>query len=317
MIRHTVVDIFCGVGGISKGFEKAGYDVLLGIDNNNEALKVFKRNHPNAGVLNADIRDVTASSIRELLKGIKIDILVGGPPCQGFSMAGKRDPSDPRNVLFYEFARLAKELKPSWILIENVRGLASAKTVDGKLAIDVIKESFVKDFEMKHYFVNSADFGVPQKRKRIIFVGSRKKTNFNFELPKMSWKPVGPLIAGGKNVDKRYFYSRKLIRGFKKRERINRQRGFGFRWQFLNPKEPSYTIPARYWKDGANALVRYSDGGIRMLTERECAQIQDLNPKAFSQTARKMAYTLIGNAVPPSVIEPFAKQIRLMPESFS
>lgn len=307
MVNLNVIDIFCGVGGISKGFKNVGFKVILGIDSNEYAANIFKKHHPRSKVIVDDIRNVTAEKILEITGKLKIDILVGGPPCQGFSLAGKRNPNDERNTLFYEFVRLAKELMPSWILIENVRGLATARMHDGTSAIDAIYKAFAPEFKLKHYFANSADFGLPQKRNRIIFVGNSKDVDFNFSLPKRMWRPVKTVLHEKLKVDKKYFYSKNLIRGFKRREKLNRKRGLGFRWQFLKMNKPSYTIPARYWKDGANALVKYSEKEIRMLTEAECAKIQGLSPRLFK--GGKKDYIAIGNAVPPQMIQPFAEQM--------
>ena len=309
MNRPTIVDVFCGIGGISKGFEKAGFEVILGIDSNPHAIKIFKKQHPTAQTTVTDIRNITSDEIKQIIGNRKIDVLVGGPPCQGFSVAARHNRDNEKNALFYEFVRLAKELKPSWVFIENVRGLASAKMPNGKPALDAIYEAFEGIYSLKHYFINAADFGVPQKRKRIIFVGNSMCISNNFILPKRKWKPTGPIILKDEKVDKKYFYSEKLISGFRRREKRNRERGLGFRWQFLKLNEPSYTIPARYWKDGANALVKYSETKIRMLTEKECAKIQGINPKLFKGGRKKMEYILIGNAVPPKISEFFATQI--------
>jgi len=302
----SVVDLFCGVGGISKGFQRAGFRILLGIDSNEYVTNIFRKYHPKSKVIIDDIKNVTAKKILDISRE-RIDVLVGGPPCQGFSIAGKRNSNDERNLLFYEFVRIAKELKPSWVLMENVRGIASAKMPDGTNALQTIYKAFLPEFKIKHYFVNAADFGVPQNRKRIIFIGNSKNIDFEFNLPRRKWKPVKGVLYDKEKIWKRYFYSKKLIEGFLRRERKNRERGLGFGWQFLKIDRPSYTIPARYWKDGANALVRYSKNDIRMLTEKECAKIQGLDSRLFG--IGKNCYVAIGNAVPPKIIQPFAERI--------
>lgn len=308
MGKFSVVDIFCGIGGISKGFEKSGFEIILGIDNDEYPLKIFKKQFPSADTMLADIRNIEASDILKRVGNKKIDVIVAGPPCQGFSIANRRNRWDKRNTLFSEFARIVKEIMPSWILMENVTGLLSAKMPDGQTAIDYIYDEFSPDFELKHFVANSADFGVPQKRKRVIFVGNSKGINFEFEMPKRKWKAISNFIKEKTVVDGKYFYSEKLIDGFRRREKINRERGYGFGWQFLKMSEPSYTIPARYWKDGSNALIKYSDNEIRMLTERECARIQGLDSRRFRKGGKK-DYVAIGNAVPPKLAQPFAEKI--------
>jgi len=307
MTPPTVLDIFCGVGGISKGFQNAGFKVVLGIDLDQYSIGIFKKQFPKASVIIDDIKNITANRILKELNDKKIDVLVGGPPCQGFSIAGRRRHDDPRNTLFYEFVRIAKELMPSWIFIENVRGLASAKMPNGKNALKEIYDSFSPEFKLKHFPVNAADFGVPQKRNRIIIIGNSLGIDFEFNSPNTKPIPVGKVLSDKNRIDKKYFYSKKLIEGFLRRERVNRERGWGFRWQFLKANQQSYTIPARYWKDGANALVRYSENEIRMLTEKECARVQGLDSRFFG-SGRK-SYIAIGNAVPPQLVQPFAQRI--------
>jgi DNA-cytosine methyltransferase len=306
-MKPIVADIFCGVGGISRGFQNAGFEVALGVEKEKHAADIFQRQFPKAKVIVDDIKKITLAEITDTIGKKKIDVLVGGPPCQGFSMAGNRDPSDPRNSLVHEFVRIAKELKPSWILMENVGGLTTAKTKDGKKVIDMIIEEFLPEFNVKPFIVNAADFGVPQKRRRLVLIGNSKGIDFDFTPKRKKWRTVGKLLEDKDKVDKGYFYSEKLIAGFERRERRNKERGFGFRWQFLRNDRPSYTIPARYWKDGANALVKYSKNKIRMLTEKECARIQCLDPRLFNGGSKD--YIAIGNAVPPKLVQPFAEKI--------
>ncbi len=303
----TVVDLFCGVGGISKGFAKAGFRVLLGVDANNHVCEIFRKYNPGSKTIVDDIKNVNKERIYEEIGKTKVNVLVSGPPCQGFSVARKRNPADKRNLLFYEFVRIAKELRPSWIVMENVRGLASAIMPDGRKAIDAIYEAFGPEFKLKHYFVNAADFGVPQRRNRIIFVGNRLGIDFDFTMPSIKPKPVGRILSDRNKVGEKYFYSKKLIEGFMRREKLNRKNKVGFGWQFLKPDQTSFTIPARYYKDGANALIRYSKNDIRMLTEKECAKIQGLDARFFR--TGKENYIAIGNAAPPAMLYPFAERI--------
>jgi len=306
-MKPNVVDVFCGVGGISRGFRNAGFNIILGIDSDEHVLRIFKKQFPQSNTIAGDVRKLKASDILEAANTKKIDVLVGGPPCQGFSMAGRRDPKDARNNLVHEFVRLAKGLKPTWVLMENVGGLATAKSSKGANFLKSLYDEFLPEFKLKHFIVNSADFGVPQKRRRIVIVGNSNNIDFEFQSPKMKWKSIEGILLDKKKVDRSYFYSKKLIRGFIRRERKNKERGLGFKWQFLKIDQPSYTIPARYWKDGANALVKYSENSIRMLTEGECAKIQTLDHRLF--TGGKGDYEAIGNAAPPKMIQPFAEKI--------
>ena len=176
-----VLDLFCGCGGLSYGLEKSGFEVVLGIDNWKPALETFSYNHPSAKVIEADITKIGISDIENCLGKTEIDVIVGGPPCQGFSLSGPRKFYDPRNRLYLSFIRLVKELSPKAFIIENVPGLAG-------LFKGRIKERIVQEFERMHYSVNvkilnASDYGVPQSRKRILFVGVMGDKKFEFPYP--------------------------------------------------------------------------------------------------------------------------------------
>lgn len=179
----NTIDLFAGCGGLSKGFLDAGYNVILGIDNNDPALETFAYNHHGAQPLNADLSDSkTFNIIDEMINHQKIDIIIAGPPCQGFSLTGPRNFDDPRNKLYLAVFEAVKRYNPQAFVIENVTGMATL--YDGQ-----IKEEIMKRFTKLGYNVNAqilcaADYGVPQIRKRLIFVGLRKEFgNFVFPAP--------------------------------------------------------------------------------------------------------------------------------------
>lgn len=174
MKRYNALDLFCGAGGLSKGFEWAGFNIIAGIDNNTEALITYKNNFKMAEVINADLsNDTDIKNIISKLKNKKIDILLGGPPCQGYSIAGKRLVDDPRNKLFKAYLRLVANFNPSVILIENVPNILSiGDGIYKKAIIDDLNELGYKVEILK---LNAADFGVPQNRRRVFFVASKLK----------------------------------------------------------------------------------------------------------------------------------------------
>ncbi len=182
--RYTCVDLFCGAGGLSKGFLDAGYDVLLGVDYDDSALKTFRENHGGATALKLDLYD--HSNIDRIVsfldeKGINdLDVLVGGPPCQGFSYAGKMDINDKRNFLYLAMVKLTKELKPKAVLIENV--LAMIEANGGVGAKRVIEDFENIGYKMSTKVLFAPDYGVPQIRRRVFFVGLRD-TNAEFVFP--------------------------------------------------------------------------------------------------------------------------------------
>lgn len=179
-----VVDLFAGAGGLSLGFEWAGMDVTLAIEMDAWATDTYAVNLPKATLLQRDITTISDTEISALAQG-PIDIVIGGPPCQGFSHSNttNKDPRDPRNSLFEEFIRFLKVLQPRACLIENVKGLLTSKTVSGKPVLDVIREEllaagYVSDAKV----LNAVDYGVPQQRERLFIVGWRGD-----ELPGSPW----------------------------------------------------------------------------------------------------------------------------------
>ncbi|MFC2143063.1 DNA cytosine methyltransferase [Candidatus Aenigmatarchaeota archaeon] len=384
MKKPTVLDLFCGCGGMSKGFEMAGFRILAGNDNWDPALNTFEINHPDAKAIRGDIRNEKVR--KEIIKTVdrKVDVIIGGPPCQAFSLAGRRDPNDPRGKLFYDYVEIVKHIGPKFFVIENVKGILAMyhfrddlsekekkisdnilKKIDSLTSerlgllknteltddqiirrrtyiskelsklrmglrnfqepvIKMIEKEFRKiGYEIKFRTLMAADYGVPQKRQRVIFIGTKKdvqtfprpthskissKTVGNSILKK--WVGVGKVLKEKERVDKAFFHSPKMLAGFRKREKINRKLKNGFGWQILRMDEPSFTISARYWKDGADALVKYSENEIRMLTPDECAAIQSF-PKGFKFTGSKRdIYSQIGNAVPPLLAKAIAEEIK-------
>lgn len=177
MRKYNVIDLFCGAGGMSKGFEQSGrFKVVLGTDHDSAASGTFKLNHPNAGYIKANVCYLTSDDICEAanVKKGEIDIIIGGTPCQGFSTLGKRLVEDPRNILFCEFVRLVQEIKPPIFVLENVGGMKTMKNVEDDIVYDMVKMSFHKiGYEVKSYLLNAAHYGVPQERKRLLFIGCK------------------------------------------------------------------------------------------------------------------------------------------------
>jgi DNA (cytosine-5)-methyltransferase 1 len=192
--KPNVVDLFSGCGGLSFGLEKAGFNVVLGIDNWDESLLTFKHNHPHAEVLEADISKVKGNNIRKLVGNKKIDLIVGGPPCQGFSLSGPRKFYDKRNRLYLDFVRIVRELNPRAFVIENVPGLAAL--FGGKVKDRIIEEFSKMGYKVEAKVLNASDYGVPQNRRRIIFVGLKGKKVFEFPKPThFDGNGVSPILS--------------------------------------------------------------------------------------------------------------------------
>lgn len=177
--NYKVLDLFCGAGGLSKGFLDAGFDVKLGVDFDDAALKTFSMNHGNAKAKKLDLFNLeNVMEIKNILQeqgADELDVLIGGPPCQGFSLAGNRVESDERNTLYTAMVKTAELLQPKVVLLENVPGMLTL--YGGK-----VKEKIFDDFENLGYTMNvsvlyAPDYGVPQIRKRAFFVGILNSNN--------------------------------------------------------------------------------------------------------------------------------------------
>jgi DNA (cytosine-5)-methyltransferase 1 len=219
--RPRVIDLFSGCGGLSKGFELAGFEIAGFVESWKIAVDTFKANFPESKHLGNDITKISDEEIKEIEEKYgEIDGIIGGPPCQGFSSQGKRDPKDPRNSLLMEFIRFVKILRPKFIVMENVKGLLSSKTATGAPVIDIILNEFRKTgYNVDYKVLMAADYGVPQLRERVIFIGNNlgRKNMFpepnHFKTPHLDlatnrmqkkWVTVGeaignlpPIEAGG------------------------------------------------------------------------------------------------------------------------
>lgn len=170
--KYTCLDLFSGAGGLSRGFFDAGYDVVLGVDNDETALKTFRENHGSAETMKLDLFDhknidIIMDFLRE--KGIKLDVLVGGPPCQGFSVAGPRKLDDRRNTLYTAMVELAERIGPQAVVLENVPGMIQT---NGGIGAARVVEDFARiGYRMVPKLLYGPDYGLPQIRKRVFFVG--------------------------------------------------------------------------------------------------------------------------------------------------
>lgn len=169
--QFYLIDLFAGAGGLSKGLEAAGFKSILGIDNDQASMETYKLNHKNAEVILGDIRKISTDEIKKVVKGRKIKLICGGPPCQGFSTVGRGDPNDHRNSLFLEFVRVVDDIKPDYILIENVTGLLSKKN---EKTLDSIIKCFTDlGYNIDIKVLSAHHYGVPEKRRRTIILGNR------------------------------------------------------------------------------------------------------------------------------------------------
>ncbi len=206
---YKIIDLFCGAGGMSEGILQAGMNILFSSDINADVEKTYTNRHHQLGYkqgedtyfFRSDIRELTGKIIMEKINSLKnlkkkcneIDAIFGGPPCQGFSRAGKRKKDDPRNLLFSEYLRIINEIKPRYVVMENVVGLIDMKFFgyigvdnekyqDGITTPEILTKEFQKiGYKVKYKILNALDYGVPQRRNRVIFLAYKigeKEPNF-------------------------------------------------------------------------------------------------------------------------------------------
>lgn len=196
----NVIDLFSGAGGLSKGFMDAGFDILLGVDNDKDALNTFSMNHKGAVALQADLsKQESFDQIKEIIGDKSVDVIIAGPPCQGFSVTGPRNFDDPRNKLYLAVIELVKLYKPKGFIIENVPGMANM--YKGQVKDEVLKRLRKMGYNVDCKILKACDYGVPQMRKRLVFMGIRSDIG----------KPHFPDAKFGPGTDKAYRTCRDAI----------------------------------------------------------------------------------------------------------
>jgi DNA (cytosine-5)-methyltransferase 1 len=337
----TVIDLFCGSGGLSYGFAKAGFNILFGVDHWNDAITTFESVHKGAKGIVADLFKETPKKISKQTGIENVDVIIGGPPCQGFSIAGKRIVDDERNRLYKSFVSFVKFYQPKIFLMENVSNIVSM----GK---GIVKDNIIKDFEKLGYTVVykvllASDYGVPQNRRRAFFVGTKNKKEFVFPEPTtqnpisskdaISDLPEKSLADGTKYKTEPKSDYQKLIRGksigifnheitnhsdqttsiislvpdggnYKDLpEELQKTRNVNIAWTRLNSKKPSFTIDT-----GHRHHFHYKYN--RVPTVRESARIQSFPDTFVFLGSKTSQYKQVGNAVPPILAEVLAKEIK-------
>lgn len=214
--KIKALDLFAGAGGFSYGMEKAGIDVVAAIEIDTKIAATYTENHPQTFMINSDVRKIAANHsdsgfenniiVSDLFANNSVDIIFGGPPCQGFSMAGRRIRKeksffeDERNLLFLEFHRMVKNLKPKVFIIENVPGILNYD--NGRVRQEIYDKFESLGYNISSRILSADKFGVPQKRKRAIFIGNRVGINSDTLFPKETcdetntvtvWDAIGDL----------------------------------------------------------------------------------------------------------------------------
>lgn len=327
-MKPTAIDLFAGAGGLASSLESTGWRTVAALDIDRDAVETLRRNQSHGHlrrtkIVCADIRDVRANDLRPDGAGRswRPELLAGGPPCQPFSSAGRmRSTSDPRGRLFHEFVRLAEELQPRFILFENVSGLVTARTPDGR--VGGVLQRIQREFESIGYacrfdLLNAADFGAPQRRVRLYMIAARRGVLPTFPKPTHSktpdllrepWLTLGQFLSNQTPPERA-----EIVRPSSHRaEALSRlSPGTGLRtggvveanrpgghWGYRQDcfvadlKLPSRTIRAATTPDWLKLR-----SGLRRLTWRECAALQGFPVDWEFAGSRAAKFRQIGNAV--------------------
>ncbi|OGD68350.1 DNA (cytosine-5-)-methyltransferase [Candidatus Campbellbacteria bacterium RIFCSPLOWO2_01_FULL_34_15] len=303
------IDLFAGVGGIRLGFEKAGFETVFANDFEKQCKSTYDLNFNTSKLVIEDIRKI---GIKDLPK---FDFLLGGFPCQAFSIAGHRkgfnDEKD-RGNLFFDVARILEERKPQGFLLENVKNL---KSHDNGKTFKVIKQTLEDlGYHLKVEVLNTMDYGnIPQNRERIYIVGFKDKKHYeNFEFPKPTKLKIKVTDLLEKEVPEKYYYKDKPL--FEKIKNDITEEGKVYQWRRKYVRENKSgvcpTLTANMGTGGHNVPIIKDHKGIRKLTPRECASIQGFpTDYKLPNIADSALYKQFGNSVSVPVIEAIAKQI--------
>ena len=313
----TYVDLFCGAGGLSKGLELAGFKCAGCLDWFDAAGRTFKRNFKGPYV-DGDVSLPTTKSnlyevVRRELKGGRLSLLVGGFPCQGFSMAGNRVVDDPRNSLYREMVAIVKELQPDYVICENVKGLRSM--LNGAVEKKIIADFKAIGYEMNVTTLCAADYCVPQKRERVIFIGNRiGKVNYH-PAPLLSedkyvtvGKTIGDLMGRGEDAAFNHVFTKHSPEMVEKMKRLAEGESLY--------KDYSESWRRCYW-DKPSPTVKENHGGVmihpklpRALTVRELARLQTFPDDFIFEGNKSQQLVQIGNAVPVLLCKALGLAIR-------
>ena len=342
------IELFTGCGGMSLGLKRAGFEIIYANEINEDAVKTYSKNFPEVFVQQEDIKKINPVLLKKKIG--KVDLIAAGTPCQGFSMAGSRNPNDPRNKLFLQLLKFVKTFKPKIFVMENVPGIL---TMDNGKVIEKIKNSFSKiGYFIQYKILFASEYGVPQERKRIFIVGTREKTPADklFPAPKKIRVTVEEALSDLADLgvnDQSFSYKSKPKSEFQSKMRkksrvifnhescnhnIKIQKRFakiptgknggkvlknsGTKkrdYHRMHPKTTSRTITTI-----PEDFIHYKQN--RIPTVREMARLQSfpdnfefLGPKMTGGRRRKTScpqYTQVANAVPPLLAEKMFKKIK-------
>ena len=344
----VVASFFSGCGGLDRGFERAGFDVALASDHWEPAAKTYRENNPDVRFLEADVRELDADDVRAAVRETGhgadgVDVVIGGPPCQGFSRLNNEQieldemEKDRRNTLFEEFLRMVTVLDPQLVLMENVRDLINRETSDGRYVKDLIVREFAsKGYNCEYRVLRAEGYGVPQKRRRLFFVGTNRDVPIRFPeptTPEGSRRTAGEALADVSDDLPNMTYANTKERTLERirhvppggyyrdlpdRLKTKKYRcecadtdscphepeivkRYGTYLRRLHPDEPSLTV-------STNEFIHPSED--RYLTPREMARLQTFDDEFVFEGTKTAVMKQIGNAVPVRLAAAFAERFR-------
>ena len=342
--KLNFIDLFSGCGGFSTGMELSGHRCLLGVDFDKDAINTFKLNHKDAEAFCGDIKNLTKQKLEELLKGQSIDMVIGGPPCQGFSTIGKGQVADERNSLFKEFVRVVKTTNPKIVIFENVTGILASKNKN--ILAQIFKSFEDLGYKMDARVLSSEEYGVPETRRRTIIMGSKNCSAPIFpkithgERGKMPINTVGNAFSDLSSVDGHTYNHEidqaqlskqidlkrlkcipegKYIRYKKDEEKyLPKNLRFEVNWEELGEGRFRQAKLQRLDRNLPSATILTSRTSYyhpvenRYLTPREAAACQSFPNEFIFTGSTTSQFRQIGNAVPPLMAMAIGESVKKM-----
>lgn len=327
-MSYTYVDLFAGAGGITCGFKQEKFKNIFAVEIEKNYAKTYKRNFPKHNLIIDDIKNIDDKQIIKLCKGYDVDVVVGGPPCQGFSKAGNIGRTfldDERNALFKEFVRFVDVIKPKIFIMENVAAMATH--LKGKTINDIVLE-FEKagnGYDVCWEVKNSSDYGVPQDRRRILVVGTRKDLDMKFNFPekkglKMSVRQaiedLPKLDNGGISSIPNHFAMKHTEQMLEKMSYVKNGGSRNDIPESLRPKSGDIRKYIRYNSEKPSVCITGDMRKVfhyeqnRALTPRELARIQTFPDDFVFEGTSIQIQQQIGNAVPVKLARQIAKKVK-------
>ncbi|EJT5917564.1 DNA cytosine methyltransferase [Clostridium perfringens] len=347
-MAYKTIDLFCGAGGFSLGFEMIGFETVLAIDKWEHAINTFNFNREHKVGKNIDIQEFDNNTLRKFIEENEVDGIIGGPPCQGFSMVGTRNAEDDRNSLYLQYVRFVEVVKPKFFILENVKGLLNLKK--GHFKEDILVRFSALGYNVNFKVLKASDYGVPQNRERVFFVGLRKDIFGDrfFEFPEGSESNSVsteealsdlPSLDNGENHES---YKTEPLNKFQELMRKNNVDNILRNNEITKHTEQTKNIismvpdggtikdlPEEYYKVrnynaafkrmnskkpsttidcGHRNYFHYKEN--RVPTVRESARIQSFPDDYFFTGSKTSQYTQVGNAVPAILASKIALEVK-------